>query len=103
MADKTYLDQLSKRLANDGKLIEAGWVGLRLHVIPLDAPVDQLREMRIAFMAGAQHLFASLLSIFDKGIEPTEGDMKRMTLIAEELDVFRKEMEVRAATPRGNG
>ncbi len=29
MADRQFLEQLTKRLADEGKLIEAGWVSLR--------------------------------------------------------------------------
>lgn len=61
MADRQFLEQLSRRLADEGKLIEAGWVGLRLAAVPLNAPAAQLEEMRNAFMAGAQHLFSSII------------------------------------------
>ena len=54
--------------------------------------------MRYAFMAGSQHLFASIMSILDPGDEPTEKDLKRMDLIAAELEVFRKEMEAELPT-----
>jgi hypothetical protein len=63
MADRQYLEQLSRRLADDGRLIEAGWVALRIQAIPHDAPAVQLQEMRMAYMAGAQRLFASIMSI----------------------------------------
>jgi hypothetical protein len=100
--DRTkLLEALSKRLADEGKLIEAGWVSLRLMVVPPDAPQVQLDEMRMAYMAGAQHLFASIMSILDPGEEPTERDLKRMDLIDKELDEFRKKMELRVVRPRG--
>ena len=88
MADRQFLVQLSKRLADEGKLIEAGWISLRLAVIPLDAPAVQLEEMRNAFMAGAQHLFSSLLTILEPDTEPTDADMMRMDLIDQELRAF---------------
>lgn len=102
MADRQYLEQLSKRLADDGKLIEAGWIGLRLQAISPNAPPVQLQEMRYAFMAGAQHLFASIMTVLDEGTEETPADMRRMSLIADELEVFRQEMELRAAKPGGS-
>ena len=37
MADRQFLERLTKTLADEGKLIEAGWVSLRLAAIPLDA------------------------------------------------------------------
>ena len=93
MADKLHLQQLTKRLADEGKLIEAGWVALRLNAVPLDAPAVQLREMRFAYIAGAQHLFSSIVSMLDPGTdEITEADLTRMDLIHKELEAFRLEL-----------
>jgi hypothetical protein len=80
--------ELSRKLTDDGKLIEAGWVSFRHLVVHPDAPPDQLREMRIAFLAGAQHLFASINSIMDEDAEPTDADLQRMQSISDELDAF---------------
>lgn len=102
MADRQFLEQLTKRLADDGKLIEAGWVSLRLHAVPLNAPAGQLEEMRNAFMAGAQHLFSSIMTMLDPGVEPTGADMDRMSLIAAELEAFGKELELRVARASGS-
>lgn len=88
MADRAYLERLTKQLADEGKLIEAGWVGLRLAVIPADASAVQLEEMRKAYMAGAQHVWASVFSFLEPGEEPTENDMRRLDLIAAELDAY---------------
>lgn len=101
MADHQFLEQLTKRLADEGKLIEAGWISLRLHAMPLNAPAIQLEEMRNAFMAGAQHLFASIMTALDPGTEPTDADMERMGLIARELEVFGQELELRVAKAEG--
>ena len=102
MADRQFLEQLTKRLADDGKLIEAGWVSLRLHAVPLNAPPVQLEEMRNAFMAGAQHLFASIMTVLDPGTEPTDADMERMSMIADELDAFGKELISRIGKASGS-
>jgi hypothetical protein len=93
------LQYLQRKLADRGKLIEAGWVGLRISTIPLDAPKIQVDEMRKAFMAGAQHLFASLMAVLDPGEEPTPDDMRRMDLIDKELQAFGKELEAATRTP----
>ena len=102
MADRQFLVQLSKRLADEGKLIEAGWISLRLAVIPLDAPAVQLEEMRNAFMAGAQHLFASLLTILEPDTKPTDADMMRMDLIDQELRAFGEELKLRVSRSKGS-
>jgi hypothetical protein len=101
MADRQFLEQLTRKLADDGKLIEAGWVGLRLHVIPLDASAVQLSEMKMAFMAGAQHLFSSIMNMLDPGSEPTDADLSKMDLIHAELEAYRAELELRVAKPAG--
>jgi hypothetical protein len=103
MADRQYLEQLSRRLADDGRLIEAGWVALRIQAIPHDAPAVQLQEMRMVFMAGAQHLFASIMSILDPGLEETEADLSRMDLIHKELAAFEAELRLRMTKPAGRG
>jgi hypothetical protein len=103
MADRQFLEQLSRKLADEGRLIEAGWVALRIQAIPNNAPAIQLQEMRMAFMAGAQHLFSSIMTILDPGLEETEADMNRLSLIATELETFGKELELRVGKPAGRG
>jgi hypothetical protein len=103
MADRQFLEQLTKRLADDGKLIEAGWVALRLQAIPLTAPAVQLNEMRMAFMAGAQHLFASMIGMLDPEPGETPDDMRRMELIHKELEVFAEELKLKVAMAAGRG
>lgn len=87
-------EELSKKLVDQGKLIEAGFVALRIMVIPDDASSQQRSDMRVAFMAGAQHLFASIISIMEPGTEPTDNDMRRMGLISKELEQFGKDFEM---------
>lgn len=82
------IDHLTKKLADDGFLIEAGWVGLRYAALPADAPEIQVREMRKAFFSGAQHLFASIMSFMETEEEPTANDMRRMEMLSVELDGF---------------
>lgn len=101
MADRQFLLQLSKRLADDGKLIEAGFLSLRAAAMAHDAPPIQVEEMKMAFMAGAQHLFASIMTILDPGVEETLDDLRRMSLIAKELEDFGKVLELRVGSQRG--
>jgi hypothetical protein len=53
--DRMLVD-LSKKLTDEGKVIEAGWIGLRLAAVGRRASPEQLAEMRMAFMAGGTHL-----------------------------------------------
>lgn len=97
-----FLDRLARELTDQGRLIEAGWIGLRLAAIPLNAPDVQLAEMRNAFFAGAQHLFGSIMGILDPGEEPTDADMNRMDLIDKELRGFIADFQIRHMPTEGS-
>ena len=88
---RDFVDALARRLADEGKLIEAGWVALKALVVPPTAPETQIEDMRMAYFAGAQHLFASILTILEPGAEPSDQDLERMDLINDELATFAKE------------
>jgi hypothetical protein len=94
-ASPELLKELSRRLADEGLLIEAGWLALRASAIPPDAPALQLEETRNAFFAGAQHLFASIMVAMEEDAEPTEADLKRMDNINDELNRFIEEFSAR--------
>ena len=76
-----------------GKLIEGGFAAMRIITLHPDAAPEQVDAMRMAFFGGAQHLFGSIMGILDPGKEPTKADLKRMTMIADELDNFIKEFK----------
>ncbi len=101
MTLKTILEKLHRDLVDEGKLIEAGWIGMRIACVPDDASEVQISEMRLAFFAGAQHLFGSIMSILDPGAEPTEKDMERMSLIDAELRRFISEFTLRCTPAKG--
>jgi hypothetical protein len=92
---KALIDSICKKLAERGMLIEAGWISLKMTSILADASQVQLEEMRNAFFAGAQHLFASIMSILEPGSEPTDADLHRITLINDELDAFVQEYKTK--------
>lgn len=97
------LEQLTAKLADDGKLVEAGWVSMLRACVPPDAPEVQVREMRMAFMAGAEHLFSSIMVVLEAGEEPTEADLKRIALIDAELRAFRAELQRWVGIPANEG
>ncbi len=81
--------KLTDELTKEGKLIAAGFLGFQQMVINKEASQVQRDEMRLAFFAGAQHLFASIMSILDPGDEePTAADLARMDQIEKELRAF---------------
>jgi hypothetical protein len=87
------LNQFADEMAKQGRLIEAGWIGMRIACVDPHAPQIQLDEMRMAFFAGAQHLFGSLSNIIDPEQDVTDADMVRMEKIDLELRQFIKEFE----------
>lgn len=86
--------EVTKTLVDQGKLVEAGFALFRMYVIDKDASDLQVAEMQMAFMAGAEHVFRSILAIMggdpDSGDEPTEKDMARMGMINDELERWRE-------------
>lgn len=95
MAERAFLEQLSKRLTDEGKLIEAGWVGLRLAAISPKASPEQLTEMRMSFFAGALHLWSSIMTVLEPGAEPTDKDRERMSLIHNEMERFLDDFKLK--------
>jgi hypothetical protein len=92
---------LTKELTDKGKLIEAGFVIFAHYAVPKDAPPIQLTEMRLAFMAGAEHVFSSIMNILDPGEEPTAADLTRMDLIHREIDEWRAKLSERLNPAQG--
>lgn len=86
--DKPLHDTIVKKLTDSGQLLSAAFEEIRFTYLPMDATADQIRVMHIIFMLGAQHLFASVLSMLDHGSEATENDMRRMMLVDNELRAF---------------
>lgn len=95
MADRSHLQRLEREMTDKGRLIEAGWIGCRLAALPLDTPARQLEQHREFFFAGAQHLFASIMSILDPGEDPTTADLSRMAKIEGELKEFIQVFQLR--------
>ena len=93
--------QLTKSLADQGKIVEAGFALFRHYGMAKDAPPIQVSEMQLAFMAGAEHLFSSIMNILDPGDEPTEADLGRMDLIHKELDGWRGRLSERVQPSQG--
>lgn len=85
---RDMVEKITAEWANKGKVIEGGWQAFVATSLK-DARPDQLREMRKAYYLGAQHLYASIMTVMDSDREPTEKDLRRMALIHAELDIFR--------------
>ena len=101
MIDQAASD-LTKELTERGKLIEAGFAVYASCVIPKDAPPVQLSETRLAFMAGAEHVFSSIMNMLDEGAEPTDADLRRMDLIHKEIEEWRGRISERVQPAQGS-
>ena len=100
-ARETLVQAATEYAIDNGKIIELGWLALRAGAIPSDAPQRQLDSMREAFFAGAQHLFASIMTALDPGHQPTERDMQRMNSIGMELHAFIDAYAAKHTPPQG--
>ncbi len=90
--------KLTEDLADNGKIIEGGWLGYKSMVLPPSAGEIQSKETRMAFYAGAAHLYASILCVLEPGNEPSARDLDRMQLIHIELENFNQEMALQSPT-----
>lgn len=93
--------EITKDLIDKGKLVEAGFAAFRHFVIPKDAPPIQVAEMRFAFMAGAEHVFSSIITMLDPGDDATEADLSRMDLIHREIEEWRAKLDERLNPTQG--
>jgi hypothetical protein len=102
VADRQFLERLTRELIDQGKLMEAGWVAYRLQVLHPSAGKVQLDETRLAFFAGAQHLWGSINGMLDDGINETPTDMRRMGQINDELNKFSDQLKLRVTRSEGS-
>lgn len=78
----------AQRLAAEGRLLESGWSRLKeLWLSPETSP-EQVAMLRLAFFAGAQHTWTSVLALMG---DDSASDMERVGQVAAELEAFRKE------------
>ena len=92
---------LTRKLVDQGQLVEVGWKVFENQVVPDHAGEHQRTDMRAAFFAGAQHLFQSIVSMV-KEREATGDDIERMRAISREIAAFDAEMKLRMQRPGGS-
>lgn len=95
-------DMLVKRLAAEGRIVQAGFQAFAFQLLP-DATPEQIDAARTAYMAGAQHLYASIMGMLDPESEPTMADLHRMSQIDRELRMVTAELHLRATRAAGSG
>jgi len=90
---RELIEAITREIIDEGRIIEAGFAFYKIAVMNPNAGTDQIIETRRAFFAGAQHLFACIMSVLEPGSEPTDNDMHRITQIHEELNRFIVELK----------
>jgi hypothetical protein len=91
--EQQLIDRITSELADQGRIVEGGWRVFMATGMPKSAPAIQIAEMRKAYFLGAQHVFASVITMLDPGSEPTDKDLRRMDLLHRELKRFVDEMQ----------
>jgi hypothetical protein len=87
-------------LVHAGRLIEAGWIGMRASMHP-DAPAEQIYEMRLAFFAGAHHLFFNIVAAARRD-DDNNRETVTLGMIDRELHEFADEYRLYNAPTAGN-
>jgi hypothetical protein len=98
---RQLVEDVTKKLADDGKLLEAGWNGFRALYLQ-GAQEAQVNDMRIAFYAGAQHIYGSMMSFMEAGEQPTETDMRRVEALDQEVSEFIEWFKLHIERVEGN-
>jgi hypothetical protein len=96
-----HVSDLTKSLVDEGKLLEAGFNALVEIMIPPHAPPEQIEDMRLAFFAGAQHLWAATMTVLEPGEEETMNDLIRMSKIQAEIDSWEQILRLRFSACEG--
>lgn len=89
-------------LIDEGKLLQGGFDSYRAILIPPDASMALIDALHFAFFAGAQHLFASIVTILGPDEEPTDKEMARMDSIEKELSDWAEGLKLRAMKTGGS-
>lgn len=93
-------EQLTKKYASEGRLIEAGWQTYR--VLCLRSAVnDSCGDLKEAFQAGAEHVFASMVNMLEADEEVTDNDLKRMDHLQAEVELIQRAFRLKYGKAEG--
>lgn len=83
------------------------WAGYRAAVVPSGAGPEQLQGTELAFYGGASALFGIIMAALEPGADPTEGDLRVMDELYQELrqhaQAAAKSAPASSAIPKGYG
>lgn len=92
-----------RKIARKGKLMDTAFKLFQRHVFP-DAPPDQVRDLRITFMAGAAELHALMIAgADDTSPEDVSGEEEAMVFaVFDEITRFhRRTVDLAMKKPEG--
>ena len=102
-AQVDMVHRMTKKLADEGLLVGAGWYSFS-ELVMKDKIPDRIKSvMRVAFYAGAMHLFHSVMTMLDPEDEVTEADEQRMNAVSKELDAFGEELKALRTAQQSKG
>jgi hypothetical protein len=93
---------ISKIMAQNGKIIEGGWIAARAGMYKDVTDPETLKLMRECYMGGAQHLFSTVIQALSAGDEVSLSDERMMESIVTELDNWYEEMAEKYLGPTNN-
>ena len=86
-------EKIARDWADKGMLLRGGFELMRAQYLPPDASAASIEVMRFVYMAGAQHLFATMTAAMDAGDGITANELRRMSMIHAECEEWRKQAE----------
>ena len=94
------VEALTAALIDKGLFIELGFLTLRWKAWP-EAPPAMVQEMRMAFFAGAQHVFHGVLNVLGESKDEV-ADFHRMDQVDAELRRFIDDFQSRFLKTEGS-
>lgn len=97
---RTIAERMARDLADQGRVLEAGWQMYRL--LLLKVPAHEARdELREAFEAGAEYIFGTLMAMLEPGEMETGNDLRRMHRLNAELQPIRERLKLKYGRTAG--
>jgi hypothetical protein len=89
---REHAERVTRRFADEGRLISAGWTTLAA-----DLDWRPSEELRLAYFAGALQVFSALLMLVGPDVEQRPANLYQIRMISDELQDFADELMARLA------
>jgi hypothetical protein len=86
------IQQVTQQMADKGTAVEDGYKAFRNHFLPPELDNDAVELYRKIWFLSADFTYDLINGLMTDDREPTEDDLRRMTMIYNELVAFRKEV-----------